>query len=389
MKRFSLIFLGALVSLVASCSKESKPHDPNEEPWVSDLNLPVPIEFGKSGFQFETKADMITQENFDKAPLRIFAVDLNDKGGLSPNPTGDKRVLFANEKAAYDASSKTIVFDGGKTWYYPYGSTHNYSFFAYHLGDYEPTISLASSTGDLYASIDLNKNQSDILLAQSIAEDYNGLKGYNAKYIRAIKTAKVESEYSPKLEFKHLTTALTFKFKIDPNDTETTEEKFVGVKVTELSLTNVPSIVNLWITDKTGVRPQLEDRLLTPTDGSPNGVNMNCDQIEAIPVNKEVTLGTLFVLIPKDRAEVEVAMKVSVPLSSGSETDEVPVKMKLRRDGDSFVAGRKYEYLITMKSPVDISIQAVLNDWENADIEKDDSFVVDQDGNNTGGLIIE
>ena len=45
MKRFSFIFLGALAILMAGCSK-NEPQVPDEDAWVYDLSLPVPIRFG-------------------------------------------------------------------------------------------------------------------------------------------------------------------------------------------------------------------------------------------------------------------------------------------------------------------------------------------------------
>ena len=88
MKRFSLIFLGALAILMAGCSKNN-PQQPDPDAWVHDLSLPVPIQFGsslvetKGGFD-KTGAsediDIFSPKKFEE--LKRYLNKYNLKGGF-------------------------------------------------------------------------------------------------------------------------------------------------------------------------------------------------------------------------------------------------------------------------------------------------------------------
>ena len=375
--------------MMASCSKDT-PVDPNQEPWVSDLSLPVPIELGSSGFQFETKAEMITNDNLQNYPLRLFAVDKDSKFSLTQ--TESKTTLFANELAYYDKDAAKIVFgDKGdsKVWYYPYASSSNYSFYAYHVdsGASEPVVEKPqTSTDALFTLIDLNGQQSDILWAKAEATPYGSIKGFNAKYMRAIASAQDKDSYMPSLNFQHVTTAIKFEFKIEEESGNDQEEyQYDGVKVESLTLKNIPRYVNLWIADKD--YPEREGTLTKSgryADMPP--VEMDCSDVTMGAVGEITELGTLFVMVPEDIEAIVVDMIITVPLSNDT-TDQVPATLNLK-SADGFKPGSRYSYQITMKSPQDIRIKASVNPWTDGD-EGTGSYVEGTTPNENGSLTIE
>ena len=384
--------------IIAGCSKEV-PRDPSEEPWVSDLSLPVPIEIGSSGFQFETKADMIETDNLGQATLRLLAVDKTSP--LSETPTEDKSTLFVNEKAKYDKDKGKVVFDGDKTWYYPYASAHNYTFYAYHAGDQETEV-LKNNNGDLYVQIDLNQYQSDILWAKAEATPFNGIDGFNAKFMRAIKDDKNSNDIPdgeedgidryPSLEFHHLTTALSFNFQTTSGD-DTANEQMASAKVKSLKLTNLPNVVQLCIAKRSTASGWKEGALKVPANNPTYSVEMSgCADVEMADVGSVTELGTMFVMVPSNVTTIQVDMQVSVALTSGgAENVEqiVPVKLNLTSaDEGGFLVGSHYSYTIIMKSLEEIVVKATVDDWNDGTVGEDSSAIVDGSPSE-GGLIIE
>ena len=377
---------------MAGCSKEvvRDSHNPNEEPWVSDLSLPVPIEFGASGFQFETKADKIEKdEALINKQLRLFAFDKYSKVTTEQNDT--KSSLFVNEKAYVNEDCKVVFGDVNestpKTWYYPYASTYNYNFYAFYTGVEEPVIIKATQYTSLFTKIDLNETQSDILWAKATAKTYGIIDGFSAKYMRAVKGATdledaEKDEYLPNLEFKHLTTALTFKFKtISSGRNDDTDEQLSNVKVTSLELSNIPAKINLWIADDFNSATSKEGTLSVQTgQESSYPVKMNCDTLtQTYPVGTEQTLGTLFVMVPDGVEEITANMVVSVPLTSGGKVTDVPVKLTLKNkeEDGKFKVSSEYTYLIEMKSLEKMEFKFTVSGWNDGKEGDSEGLVIE------------
>ena len=78
MKRFSIIVLGALAMLMAGCSKDAPVSPPDENAWIKDVNLPVPVLFGSSSLSATTKADdpgMIEGETLIERTVGVIGID--------------------------------------------------------------------------------------------------------------------------------------------------------------------------------------------------------------------------------------------------------------------------------------------------------------------------
>ena len=371
MNRFRLILIGALAILMAGCSKDN-PREPEKEPWVNDLSLPVPIELGVSSFNFttRTKADMLDESNVHTADFWVYAVDTTYRLSVGENET----TLMANEKA--NLVEGKMKFAGDKTWYYPYASAYNYTFYAYHVGvkpgTSEPPIQFTDEA--LLVKLNLNDIQSDVLWARSVAKDItNGgthLKGFNARYIRKAKQlyAAAADNYKdhyaknfPKLEFQHLTTALEFNFLVSPDaDHQVDLNK---VKVTKLELSNMPSDVVLCVASRNPSRKAGE--IVVSTYGGHPPVSMNCDTLVMEAVGNTTKLGTLFVHVPADSTQVLVDMAVQVPRTSDvNDTYEVPVKLTLGEPEGGFKPGYKYSYTIQMNTITTIEINGSVKAFE-------------------------
>lgn len=369
MKRFSIIFFGALAMLLASCSKEVVQNS-DEEAWVHDLSLPVPVEFGAAGFEFETKADMITSANIADKRLKLFAVDIAQG---SMNSTSNDNFLFAHEAAKVEGGR--IAFEGGVVWYYPYASVYNYSFYAYYDGTGSTTRSGAAGESRV-VDVDLKTNQCDILWASSHAKQYSGLDGFNARYIRKIKVDQKKGTYEPKMLLKHLTAAMVFKFRIETTGTNQDVAALGAVKVKDISVINVPTKGSMCVmhrdTTKEGTITNLN------TIGS---LTLDCSNIALGAVGQTQDVGTIF-MFPTANKTVKAQLNVEVPVTTVNGVVEkkvvVPVELSLvTTSEDGFEAGKKYEYTVVMKSPEKIEIVANIADWEtgDADIENTVSII--------------
>ena len=140
-----------------------------------------------------------------------------------------------------------------------------------------------------------------------------------------------------------------------------------------------------------GIEDNLKGKLMTQS-GQENSfpVRMNCDTIKMANVGEVSKLGTLFVMVPDKVTTIEVDMVISVPLSSDSDVQTVPVKLKLT-SADNFERGKEYSYTIEMRSLEEIYIKASVEEWNNGDegSDEDQKIIVDGIESEEGGLTIE
>ena len=109
---------------MASCSKHAQP-EPEFEPWVNDLSLPVPIQFGTTGFEGTKAAPVDNVEHLAGREIGVFGINRNEDSDwtLSANR------LLTNEKATYE--NGLIKFEN--TRFYPPESELNYTFYGYYV----------------------------------------------------------------------------------------------------------------------------------------------------------------------------------------------------------------------------------------------------------------
>lgn len=387
MKRFGLIFLGALAMIMAGCSKDV-PQAPKEDAWVNDLSLPVPIQFGAMEFGVYTKGECITQDNApEKADFKIWAADTSQ---VSQWNADAETVLLNGVDAKFSPDLKMQFVDtnGAEVkYFYPYGSKYNYSFFAYSLQTQKPDVKFEEGKGYY---VDFKMGHDDVLYAYSHATTTSGKKGYNAAFIRQVyknyATEGVLSEEGkqrvPHLQFSHLTTALNFKFTIDNSEGGFTT---IPDKVTVKSLTfhGVTDNARLWIAHN---RTSSVLESLSKTDSLKLEINKHIT-----PAKLTEDLGVFF-LFPQgynyegeDRGKISATLIVDVPKSMDAggvsyESVSVPLDLALTRKMNNgtgkrlpFRAGEIYTIEVVMKSMVHVEVTAGINDWTNASIDEESS----------------
>ena len=206
MKRFSLIFLGALAMVImAGCSKND-PAVQDEDAWVHDLSLPVPIRFG-SGAPL-TKGQEIS--SLEGQTICLWGYD--EEQGLS-----HASCLFNAE--SFEVNGTQI--ETGE--YYPMESIYNYSFYAC-----SPVPEKAAYINDYGLCCYVALGDIDYIHAMAAVEN-----GYNAKYVRA--------HGQPELAFKHVTASLSFKAMANSNGGKYTDEDFKKVSVNSVTIKDVPT----------------------------------------------------------------------------------------------------------------------------------------------------
>ena len=227
MKKAYLLIIAAALAF-AGCSKVGPEHsDPNA--WMYDESLPVPVMLGTPGAEVLTKVG-IGNDDLPTDPVGIFALDKDadseNWGNASPS------CLLVNEKATIVDGN--ITFD--KTKYYPLESSHNFTFYSYYPF-YNQYTKLVGSQYKLTYTLSGTKDR-DILwaIAEATSIEYrksdgtiSTVSGYNAAYMR--KGGEI-----PKLTYKHLLTALTFKLKSSAEDAEKLEQAnatITGLKITD------------------------------------------------------------------------------------------------------------------------------------------------------------
>ncbi len=214
MKKLSLILL-ALGAVLASCSKhDDAPIINPEDAWKYDVNLPVPIQFGSAGTLTKAPVNPVDGKFPGGLSIGVFGVNNNGEYWFADDGKG---YLWYGASGAYVAELKTgtggtLTFNPKQ--YYPLSSTESYDFYGYYpfKNSDGVTAKVGGATG---AVITYNIGNTDVLWAKATATEYtpsgsnSPLKGFNAKYIRAI-TKGGKLDLMPNLEFNHKLSKITF-----------------------------------------------------------------------------------------------------------------------------------------------------------------------------------
>ncbi len=372
---------------VAGCSKND-PKQPEKEAWVDDLSLPVPIEFGSSYFNVETKAGLVDASNIDDTKFYIWAADTAKLASWAED--SEEEILLRNVPASiasYDPTSETsskvkFLTAGNKeiTYFYPYGSKYNYSFFAYGVQAANvPECKYDQTEGAYYAEFDLGFD--DIVYAQSHAHIK---KGFNASYIR---TYYSDESKLPHLQFRHVTSALHFNFKIDDQAEGISNPEMV--KIDSIVIRDVYTKARLWVAHKN----KATAGALVRDENSKADLNIKLDA--QVGEDGTVDLGYVFLAPQKstdeDRGVINATMYVKVPISQVENEemtyDNFSVDLSIKRTyydkvnqvRNTFDAGSVYDVTITMKTPRSIEVTAGVIDWNPGYL----------DANSTTGTVIE
>ena len=385
MKRFSTIIFGALAILVVSCSKHAQP-EPEFEPWVNDLSLPVPIQFGTPDVA-QTKASPVDKAS-DLAGrwLGVFAINNDPKAECN----NSANVLLNNASATYtggeDAGSLQFIGSSTKdlvTKYYPVKSDINYTFYGYYVqvGATLTDSTTPSITNGVYY-VDVDFGSLDYLWAKSVAKDYiateGTYKGYNAKYIRKITQAK-QTTYMPAFAFKHITSMVSFKAKGDSTDS-TDDKDFADIQVCSIAVKSAVKKAKLCIANKSEIASsenlQYEGKFFDIDEANKGIINMRAvvsdgskefwlpnGETPCVPTveGEGVTLGQGLFLCPGYTYSIYVYYKSN---STGKSLVELKV------DTPKLEAGKKYVYTLVFHKSTKVDISVTLEEWQSGKSEE-------------------
>ena len=366
MKRFSIILFGALAILMASCSKHAQP-EPEFEPWVNDLSLPVPIQFGTTGFEGTKAAPVDVVDNLAGRELGVFGINRDEASDwtLSANR------LLTNEKATYD--NGLIKFEN--TRYYPPKSELNYTFYGYYVrseststtpGDNDPQPTVEA---DAYY-FPVQFGNTDYLWAKSKANKYEGLDGFNAKYIRKIYTMGVSDQYMPKFNFKHVTAGVQIWAKGDDDGItdggageQDKDEYYADIQVCSVVVVNAVTSANLCIAHKTAaanegkffsVSPMLSDiKMKSPASDGSEVEDLRNGTIPCSPTVNGQRLGYDLFLYPGVPYNIDVYYTTA---ASGN-------LEKYTINTVTLAAGTQYKYTLIFHRTRAIEISVTLQAW--------------------------
>ncbi|MDY4917572.1 MAG: fimbrillin family protein [Candidatus Cryptobacteroides sp.] len=338
MKKFCLFICVAALCAV-SCSKASQPvEDPDK--WVNDESQRVPVQFA-SRTQVETKAikdgriDGITMNGLDVGVIAV-AKKQSDGTPVTWSSTLDGSILIDNTKVT-TSEAGDIAFSPAV--YYPFGNVYAYSFYSYY--PYTNAAREAAANVDGVYSITYDLGNTDILWANSEATDYAGLKGFNAKYCRAVRQAGEQNNYFPKLQYHHLLTAIVFKVQGKDATIGTYDLNVTGVRIL-----NTSTKATLKVADSQG-----QSGVLT---GNEDGGSIGFDNLN-VPITTVASDACTILAMPASSYSAQISF------DKGGDSSVLNIA---NADGE-FKAGFIYYFTVKVNNPEDVTIIATgLDEWQ-------------------------
>ena len=342
MKKFCLFICVAALCAV-SCSKASQPvEDPDK--WVNDESQRVPVQFA-SRTQVETKAikdgriDGITMNGLDVGVIAV-AKKQSDGTPVTWSSTLDGSILIDNTMVT-TSEAGDIAFSPAV--YYPFGNVYAYSFYSYY--PYTNAAREAAANVDGVYSITYDLGNTDILWANSEATDYAGLKGFNAKYCRAVRQAGVQNDFFPKLQYHHLLTAIVFKVQGKDATIGTYDLNVTGVRIL-----NTSTKATLKVADSQG-----QSGVLT---GNEDGGSIGFDNLN-VPITTVASDACTILAMPASSYSAQISF------DKGGDSSVLNIA---NADGE-FKAGFIYYFTVKVNNPEEVTIfQTGLDKWQEGTI---------------------
>ena len=373
MKRFSIIFLGALAMFMAGCSKDPHTVTSNPDAWIYDASLPVPIRFGVADGPATKSAinnvqDMVDAEHdFGFFALHNNMTSLNGDTGLD---------MPHNALAECELVTPTTVqfnFENGP-YYYPAQSNDNYTFYGYYarvtenVSPQSDRIVIVTDLGD--TDILWAKTEAEPVVIEKDGETYV-YEGFNSRYIRKSAEEDNNSDGQPDgvhkhpfMSFKHLTACVTFYAQADLSAYAEANPGKDQVKITKVSVLNTVTRARLFVAHK---NPALEGTF---------------EQIKTGTISTDVENGELtkdskslcddFFIHPSETITVQLEYEVVSEAGAAAKTltSEYVLTPEVK-SGDlagqtGFFAGYKYNYNFIVYTPERISIEATVEPYEYA-----------------------
>ena len=318
--------------------------------------------------------------------------------------SADGKITFMDPDELFDVSPE----EKAHYWYYPMASWLRYNFYAYYPrqddvdDEGHQTLSFTSNQAvEKYYTID---GSQDIIWGRSYpwnpetSEEATGHDPYCAKYFRwreeNLEAGKTIADYFPVIKFEHK--LVLFNFSVKANDAAVTA---AGAKVTDMYISNAIYKLSLVVANKKdtltnhqngklgyikrdgGKLPQMTRLDIKETSSIYNnrfdGTDAKAMDVTALTEENAQEVGYLMLPSPKVAEDILPDLKYRLvinfvyagqPNVADIEMDP-PLKPKENpNDPDEygFEEGKKYSILVNIKSPLEISAKAVLQEWDDS-----------------------
>ena len=345
--KFRYLVVFAALAFMASCSNEENVQvaSVDDDAWVYDESLPVPVTFAAPHVAVQSKAAM-TNETFKTAKIGLL--------GLSDG-TEDWNASVENSTVLIPNTEITLA-DGQiqlENEYYPMDSKENFSFYGYYPYCSFTSGYLTVEAGRTISAIYRGIGDTDILyaFAEATSREYESVtyEGFNAKYIRAIRKNGEEETYKPKLEFKHVLTGLDFVVKKPEGASDVT------MTLKALSVLNVATEVRLTVASK--FSPENNGTLTGTSTGNVSAKQSGNATLDAAITTEGVKLDRLM-LVPG--TEYQISLTVNDGVKDNVIDENLIVKLP---EDAQFEAGKYYTLEVLVNSPEEVSINVVYTEW--------------------------
>ena len=359
--------------------------------------------------------------------LGVFCLATGKQTGVSNIPSSIKNCDWkecANNDLVVRLKNVPAIVDaeGFKFWnttddqlqyyYYPMASWLKYNFYAYYPrqddedGEGHKTLSFTSNQAvEKYYTIDGSQDVIWGMANPPADETPVGAEPYCAKYIR---WRESNPNYFPELKFEHKLVQFNFSvkaaFPTDPYYIKTSEpfttitpaeydalsegdkadyesgETQLETKVTDMYISNAIYKLSLVVANKKdesqngklgyikrdgGKLPQMTRLDIKET--STNNNRFDGSDAKALPLTTSAQDAGYIMLPPPEVAQdvlPDHKYRLVIAFKYGGQSNVADIEMEPPTDG--FEEGKKYSILVNVKSPLEISAKAVLQEWDDS-----------------------
>lgn len=395
MKISKLIFLVSSFLLFLACSKHVEPVGPQEDAWINDESLRVPIRFGASTFTQVTKTMVNEWTDMDEK-IGVFALNLGGAEGLL---SGSYDIYLDNEPASCvsnpEGGKDMIEFEENK--YYPYASDRNLSFVSYY-----PYFE--SNAPEYYADsivVPVPKaewGKHDIMYASAFAErmyvKYDGSSyvpaekdvdatnyydGFNATYMRYLYRNGLYDSKMPHLHYSHKTTCLMFEAFLKEDSMSGVAAPIIqSIEITGAEIYDEARLV----VAKTDADAEWTGELLV--GGMPNSTlklgGQNAEDLDAYPDSegKYALPDYQFFLQPMSTSS-DLSVTITLENPVNGERMQLTAAIPKVTDIEEFKPGHYYPFKITVNHFTGIEISASVEPWRPGWSDDDDRDTIGED----------
>lgn len=354
--RYMVVF--AALAFLASCSNQENAQlvsEEDNEAWVYDESLPVPVTFAEPEVSIESKALISGQIKGATLPegldIGVFALATGE--GAQSWGTDAEGTLINNRRVV-TGTGGSITFD--PVVYYPMTSDQAFSFFGY----YPYTNGNVALSANCEVTLDVT-GFTDILWGKAYASTIQTnppTPGFNAAYVRWAKKNGRE-DLLPEMQFKHVLTALKFQAQLEDADLSSDE-----VKISRLHLVNASTSVLMRVAKSGGdIKDYETPELVGQNPGDiwirQQATSSGSGSLNQVLSSDPVDLGAPVLVVPGQNYTVEI----DVVIGGNTTTLQCPVERANKEQ--PFMAGYEYTLLVKVKSSVEVEIvETSLEEWK-------------------------